>query len=86
MVSAGLSQPGPLRRHALPVDQVDERLTSVEAEATLREALALQGARNRSPHLEVETYTWSVLPERERRLPVEQAIARELEWVAGELS
>lgn len=26
------------RRHALPVDQVDERLTSVEAEATLREA------------------------------------------------
>ena len=26
------------RRHALPVDEVDERLTSVDAEATLREA------------------------------------------------
>jgi sugar phosphate isomerase/epimerase len=55
-------------------------------QAFVREALALHKARNRSPHLEVETYTWSVLPERERRLPVEQAIARELEWVVGELS
>ncbi|MBY0437877.1 MAG: Holliday junction resolvase RuvX [Burkholderiales bacterium] len=26
------------RRHSLPVDEVDERLTSVDAEATLREA------------------------------------------------
>jgi sugar phosphate isomerase/epimerase len=54
--------------------------------ALVREALALHRQRNRSPHLEVETYTWSVLPERERRVPVEQAIARELEWVVGELS
>jgi sugar phosphate isomerase/epimerase len=52
----------------------------------VREVLALQKARNRSPHLEVETYTWSVLPERERRVPVEEAIARELDWVVGELS
>jgi len=52
----------------------------------VREALALQKARNRSPHLEVETYTWSVLPEHERRVPVEEAIARELDWVVGELS
>jgi sugar phosphate isomerase/epimerase len=52
----------------------------------VREALALQRARSRSPHLEVETYTWSVLPERERSLPVEEAIARELEWVVGVLS
>jgi sugar phosphate isomerase/epimerase len=55
-------------------------------QAFVREALALHKARNRSPHLEVETYTWSVLPERERRVPVEQAIARELEWVVGVLS
>jgi hypothetical protein len=52
----------------------------------VREALSLQKARNRSPHLEVETYTWSVLPEHERRVPVEEAIARELDWVVGELS
>jgi hypothetical protein len=52
----------------------------------VREALAQHRQRNRSPHLEVETYTWSVLPEHERRVPVEAAIARELEWVVGELS
>ena len=55
-------------------------------QAFVREALALHRARNRSPQLELETYTWSVLPARERRLPVEQAIARELGWVVGELS
>jgi sugar phosphate isomerase/epimerase len=55
-------------------------------QAFVCEALALHRARSRSPHLEVETYTWSVLPERERSLPVEQAIARELEWVLGVLS
>lgn len=55
-------------------------------QAFVREALALHRQRARSPQLEVETYTWSVLPERERRVPVEEAIARELEWVVGELS
>jgi sugar phosphate isomerase/epimerase len=55
-------------------------------QAFVREALALHRQRARSPHLEVETYTWTVLPERERRAPVEEAIARELEWVVGELS
>jgi hypothetical protein len=55
-------------------------------QAFVREALALHRQRARSPQLEVETYTWSVLPERERRAPVEEAIARELEWVVGELS
>jgi len=55
-------------------------------QAFVREALALHRQRSRSPHLEVETYTWSVLPECERRAPVEEAIARELEWVVGELS
>lgn len=52
----------------------------------VREALALHRERPRSPNLEVETYTWSVLPGRHRRDPVEQAIARELEWVRGVLS
>jgi sugar phosphate isomerase/epimerase len=31
-------------------------------------------------HLEVETYTWNVLPEEHRGEPVEDAIARELQW------
>lgn len=52
----------------------------------VREALLLHRDRVRSSHLEVETYTWSVLPERHRSVPVAEAIARELEWVRGVLS
>jgi hypothetical protein len=52
----------------------------------VREALRLHRDRARSSHLEVETYTWSVLPERYRSVPVAEAIARELEWVRGLLS
>ncbi|MDF3065519.1 MAG: hypothetical protein K0R38_1120 [Polyangiaceae bacterium] len=37
------------------------------------------------PHLEVETYTWNVLPEHFRDVPVEQAIARELRYVLDTL-
>jgi hypothetical protein len=37
-------------------------------------------------HLEVETYTWSVLPEEYRREEITTAIGRELSWVKGELS
>lgn len=52
----------------------------------VREALRLHRDRARSSHLEVETYTWSVLPERHRSVPVTEAIARELDWVRGVLS
>lgn len=36
-----------------------------------------------APHLEVETYTWDVLPQHYRNVPVGAAIARELDWVMG---
>ncbi|MEI9953754.1 MAG: metabolite traffic protein EboE [Pseudomonadota bacterium] len=38
------------------------------------------------PHLEVETYTWDVLPEAFRNVPVEVAIARELNFVQDTLA
>lgn len=38
-----------------------------------------------APHLEVETYTWDVLPSSYRNVPVDQAIARELDWVVENL-
>ncbi len=38
-----------------------------------------------TPHLEVETYTWDVLPERYRGTAVSTAIARELNWVRQQL-
>jgi sugar phosphate isomerase/epimerase len=37
------------------------------------------------PHLEVETYTWDVLPEQFRNVPIEEAIARELRFVQDTL-
>jgi hypothetical protein len=52
----------------------------------LREILALHKKESISPHLEVETYTWDVLPERYRGVEVSTAIARELNWVRDELS
>jgi hypothetical protein len=51
----------------------------------LREILALHRQRPISDHLEVETYTWDVLPERYRATPVAAAIARELGWVRQQL-
>src|SRR5690606_34774151 len=38
-----------------------------------------------SSHLEVETYTWDVLPEHYRQVEVASAIARELAWVVEQL-
>jgi sugar phosphate isomerase/epimerase len=51
----------------------------------LREVLSHLRSHAVSPHLEVETYTWDVLPEEHRREGVVSAVIRELEWVKGEL-
>jgi sugar phosphate isomerase/epimerase len=47
--------------------------------------LALQAAEPITTHLEVETYTWSVLPEEHRAGDVVTAVARELRWVMERL-
>jgi sugar phosphate isomerase/epimerase len=52
----------------------------------VRAALALHRQKMRTPHLEVETYTWSVLPAHARNVPIDEAIARELLWVQRELA
>lgn len=52
---------------------------------TLRDLLSLCREGAVSPHLEVETYTWNVLPSALREVDVANAIARELEWVRAEL-
>jgi hypothetical protein len=51
----------------------------------LRELLAILRVRAVAPHLEVETYTWDVLPAEHRREAIDDAIARELTWVRGRL-
>ncbi len=47
----------------------------------LAELLALHRRDPITTHLEVETYTWDVLPPELRTEPVTHAIARELQWV-----
>lgn len=64
-----------------------ERLAPfVSTQAFVREVLAQQRAAPVSQHLEVETYTWDVLPEPFRHGPVDEAVARELDWVRRELA
>jgi hypothetical protein len=52
----------------------------------LRRILARHRRKPVAPHLEVETYTWSVLPDRWQGGGMVQAIARELAWVRDELA
>lgn len=52
----------------------------------ISEVLDIHRVRPVSPHLEVETYTWNVLPEHLRAGGMEQAIARELNWVREALA
>lgn len=52
----------------------------------LRDLLAILRVDCPSPHLEVETYTWDVLPEEYRRDGIVTAIARELAWVEQRLA
>lgn len=51
----------------------------------LRDALALCRSREVSPHLEVETYTWNVLPGALKSPELTGDIIRELQWVRTEL-
>ena len=55
-------------------------------QAFLIEILAIHRADPISPHLEVETYTWDVLPQGLRAGKVEDAVARELGWVMDQLA
>lgn len=52
---------------------------------TLKSAVAHTRTDFITPHLEVETYTWSVLPAELRRASLVDAITREMQWVLGEL-
>jgi sugar phosphate isomerase/epimerase len=63
-----------------------ERLGRFESTQDFLRALLARQARDPiSSQLEVETYTWDVLPEEYRREPVAEAIARELRWVRDAL-
>ena len=50
-------------------------------QAWLKELLGIARSRAISEHLEIETYTWDVLPKEHRGLAVEEDVAREIGWV-----
>ena len=54
-------------------------------QAFLKEVLALHRADPFTQHMEVETYTWDVLPDTYRNVDLSTAIAREINWVKTEL-
>lgn len=57
-------------------------------ESTQSDIVELLSLQKRNPftnHLEVETYTWEVLPE-QIKLPITQSISKELQWVIDELN
>ena len=54
-------------------------------QAFLAQILAQHRAAPISRHLEVETYTWDVLPKAYRTAELSAAIARELDWVKAQL-
>src|SRR5207302_343377 len=52
----------------------------------LRELLARLRRETPCRHLEVETYTWDVLPEEYRREGIVDAVAREMRWVIDRMT
>jgi sugar phosphate isomerase/epimerase len=65
---------------------LDELGAFSSTQSFIREALALHRHAPFTDHLEVETYTWDVLPASYRTGSIVSDIARELEWAAQQLS
>ncbi len=51
----------------------------------IEQALRLHAATPVSDHLEIETYTWDVLPAHLKTGDITEYVTREIEWVRGEL-
>lgn len=58
--------------------------TLQSTQSDIVEVLAIQQNNPLTSHLEVETYTWGVLPEH-LQLPIAESISRELTWVVNQL-
>jgi hypothetical protein len=63
----------------VPISQTDFGLLQ-STRSDIKEVLALQKQMTFSQHMEVETYTWDVLPGRLKK-PIQESIIAELDWV-----
>ena len=52
----------------------------------LEQALAFHKRHPLSPHLEIETYTWDVLPDHLKTGDIVEYVCREMDWVKGQLA
>jgi sugar phosphate isomerase/epimerase len=85
LAAGGAAQGAELRVHfhvPLFLEQMEHFGTT---QAFLAEILAQHREQPISSHLEVETYTWDVLPKPYRTAGLSAAIARELDWVKAKL-
>ncbi len=69
----------------VPIHQRDLGVLS-STQPQLERLLGSLRAHAAAPHLEVETYTWDVLPPARRTSTVAESVARELEWARGGLA
>ena len=51
----------------------------------IEDALRVHKADPVSSHVEIETYTWDVLPEKLKTGDIVDYVSRELEWLRGQL-
>jgi hypothetical protein len=64
-----------------------ERLGELETtRAATAAALAVHRANALSRHVEIETYTWDVLPDEFKTGDIVEYVSREIEWARAELS
>ena len=91
-LAAWSSEPPPRRRDAewrvhchVPVFHEAPLGGLATTQQTLLDMLDLQRKEGVSPHLEVETYTWDVLPPELASGSLDAAIAREIGWIRERL-
>jgi len=65
---------------------LEEMRSVATTQQFLKDVLAIHAEAPVTEHLEVETYTWDVLPESYRTAGLSAAIARELAWVRDQLA
>ena len=61
------------------------RTLARSARRGIEEALKVHKAKPLSRQLEIETYTWDVLPQNLKTGDIVEYVCREIEWVRGEL-
>jgi sugar phosphate isomerase/epimerase len=85
LASAPLGEPAEWRVHYHVPVFLSQLRDFDSTQPFLRELLALQRAQRLSAHLEVETYTWDVLPSAYQQ-PLAAGLARELQFCLAELA